>query len=87
MEAINVGFSVMNCQAKPRLADMTCSKFLPKEGAEERWGHRMKPGSKVKLYTYDTKTWHEGETLSLSGGINRQFFTVISILATSSIFI
>ena len=46
---------------------MSCSKFLPVEGAKEKWGTRYKPGSKVRMYTYDEDKWSIGEEMTLQG--------------------
>ena len=83
MEAMNVGFSVLNCQAKPRFSDMTCSKFLPRKGAANKWGHRYEPGTKIRLYTHDSYKWTQGPEMALCGA-KAQFTVFISAFALFS---
>mgnify|MGYP001107589995 CR=1 FL=1 len=65
LESLNSGFTVLSCTPAPKFSDMKCSKFLPKEGANEKWGTRYVPGSKVKMYTYDNSKWDIHESMVL----------------------
>ena len=67
LESLNSGFTVLNCAPAPKFSDMSCRKFLPKVGASEQWGTRYVPGTRVKMYTYDSSAWNIHETMTLQG--------------------
>ena len=65
LESLNAGFTVLSCTPAPKFSDMSCRKFLPKVGANEKWGSRYVPGSVVKMYTYDNSAWNINEKMVL----------------------
>ena len=63
LETINSGFSVLACESIEN--KIKCSKFMPRDGQDAKFGVRYKPGHQLTAYTRDQKVWTKGPTISL----------------------